>query len=508
MELIKGGELLDVLSEGGVYEEADAARAMKQAFLGISYLHSQGVVHRDLKLQNMLLTEKDRTSDLKIGDFGLSAQIPKGSLDWGDKEAVKAYHGLSDKWGTPHYFAPEMLWKAYGPQVDIWALGVVLFQLLCGKYPFMGRNNKELFGQIERSPEHLRKQFASSEWDAVSDVAKDLVRKLLNPDPKKRLNADEALAHEWIALRGNVGTGGDLKSAQLLLKQQVAQKRLTALWHLLDIMNALDDTKGSGRGSPRSPIPKLPPGLAKRASLESAVSKGAPPGAFPADRNSGGDRISRGRATSATDRIEELQTLFNLFDTDGNGQIDEHEMLALFKKLGFEPNPEKLRSIMIKVDSNSDGALQFGEFCQFLQLAKQSEFAAGASGGGLGIGSAVEASLNSLTGEDGYITNDNLVHYLRAVAESAGQPLSQSDIDDVLALSDDGNGNTAANIRDAMLLRPGERQKRANERRKEGESSRVASASLSANSGMSKAGSLPSGMVREISDGVVGASAI
>ena len=120
----------------------------------------------------------------------------------------------------------------------------------------------------------------------------------------------------------------------------------------------------------------------------------------------------------------------------------------------------------------------------------------------------MEASLNSLTGEDGYITNDNLVHYLRAVAESAGQPLSQSDIDDVLALSDDGNGNTAANIRDAMLLRPGERQKRANERRKEGESSRVASASLSANSGMSKAGSLPSGMVREISDGVVGASAI
>ena len=162
-----------------------------------------------------------------------------------------------------------------------------------------------------------------------------------------------------------------------------------------------------------------------------------------------------------------MQTLFNLFDTDGNGQIDEHEMLALFKKLGFEPNPEKLRSIMIKVDSNSDGALQFGEFCQFLQLAKQSEFAAGASGGGLGIGSAVEASLNSLTGEDGYITNDNLVHYLRAVAESAGQPLSQSDIDDVLALSDDGNGNTAANIRDAMLLRPGERQKRANERRRE-----------------------------------------
>jgi len=220
MELIRGGELLEVLSEGGVYEEADAARAMKQAFLAISYLHSQGVVHRDLKLQNMLLTEKERTSDLKVGDFGLSAQIQRGALEWGDKEAVKAYHGLSEKWGTPHYFAPEMLWKAYGPQVDMWALGVVLFQLLCGKYPFYARNNKELFHQIERSPEHLRRQFDCAEWDGVSDLAKDLVKKLLNPDAKKRLSADEALAHEWIVLRGVVGSGGDLKSAQKRIKQQ------------------------------------------------------------------------------------------------------------------------------------------------------------------------------------------------------------------------------------------------------------------------------------------------
>ena len=117
MEIIRGGELLEVLLDGGVYTERDASRAMKQAFLAISYLHSQGIVHRDLKLQNMLLTEKERTSDLKVCDFGLSAQIPRSACDWGDKEAVKAYKGLRDKWGTPQYFAPEMLWKAYGPQV-------------------------------------------------------------------------------------------------------------------------------------------------------------------------------------------------------------------------------------------------------------------------------------------------------------------------------------------------------------------------------------------------------
>ena len=75
MELIRGGELLELLIEGGVYTERDAARALKQAFLAISYLHSQGVVHRDIKLQNLLLTDKERTSDLKVCDFGLSAQV-------------------------------------------------------------------------------------------------------------------------------------------------------------------------------------------------------------------------------------------------------------------------------------------------------------------------------------------------------------------------------------------------------------------------------------------------
>jgi len=117
MEMIRGGELLDLLIDGGVYTEKDAARCIKQVFLAISYLHSQGVVHRDLKLQNLLLTEKDRNSDIKVGDFGLSAILPRGAHDSSDKETMKCYNKLSDRWGTPQYFAPEMLRKAYGPQL-------------------------------------------------------------------------------------------------------------------------------------------------------------------------------------------------------------------------------------------------------------------------------------------------------------------------------------------------------------------------------------------------------
>jgi len=72
-----------------------------------------------------------------------------------------------------------MLRKAYGPQVDIWALGVVLFQLLVGRLPFNASSNSDLFRLIDRSPEHLARLFALPEWNSVSEVARDLVTKLL-----------------------------------------------------------------------------------------------------------------------------------------------------------------------------------------------------------------------------------------------------------------------------------------------------------------------------------------
>jgi serine/threonine protein kinase len=456
MEIIRGGELLEVLIEGGVYTERDASRAMKQAFLAISYLHSQGIVHRDLKLQNLLLTDKERTSDLKVCDFGLSAQIPRNRVDWGDKEAVKAYRGLADKWGTPQYFAPEMLKKAYGPQVDLWALGVVLFQLLVGRLPFNAPSNQELFKQIERSPDHLRKLFALAEWRGVSESAKDLVAKLLHPDPCHRLNADEALTHEWIELKGS-GAMGDLAQTQKLLKEQLARKRLTAMWHVLDIINALDDGSGSPSkaGSPRGK--QLPPALLKRASQQSGADLPHVGNGSSGPIGSGG---SRPRLQSTTDRIEELQTLFNLFDTDGNGTIDQYEIAALFRKLGFEPNPTKLLQLINRVDSNKNGELEFPEFCEFLKLAKSREM-------GIGIFDSAQGSLQVIANDDGYINYDDLTKFMQTVAEATGQSLSQDDINDVIALADDNDDGfmRPEDVAQAMMLDSKGRRKQANQKR-------------------------------------------
>jgi len=282
---------------------------------------------------------------------------------------------------------------------------------------------------------------------------------LLTPDPKKRLNADEALQHEWIVLRGDDGgNGGDLSAARALLKQQIAQKRLTALWHVLDIVNALGAQTPDKLGkSPRSRT-MLPPALLKRASKGSASGFG---GESTSPHATGGARHGRSRKASTTDRVEELQMLFNLFDTDGNGTIDQDEIAALFKKLGFEPDPERLRKLLMRVDNNANGTLEFGEFCEFLRLAKESD-------GGLGIDTAVTSSLGDLAGQDGAMSNDALESYVRAFAENTGQPISQEDIDDIIALGmDDGEGGMVnmAGISHAMMLDPKQRHQEAMQRR-------------------------------------------
>ena len=361
----------------------------------------------------------------------------------------------------------------------MWALGIVLFQLLVGRLPFNANSNTELFRQIERSDEHLKRLFELPEWASVSELAKDLVKRLLHPDPTKRLNADEALSHEWIALRGNTGGAGDLKSAQVLLKQQVAQKRLTALWHVLDIMNALDVTR------PNTPkhkggSPRLPPALLKRASEASTTDFGSAARLGRGGGSGGGSPSGRARLASTTDRMEELQTLFNLFDTDGNGTIDEHEIGALFRKLGFEADLSRMRKLMTRVDSNANGTLEFGEFCEFLRLAKSADLSGG--GGGLGIGQAVVSSLDTLADESGCISNDALSQYLVAFAEASGQTISQAEIADVIALSADGADGGAmrtADIAHAMMLKPDTRHAEANARRATPAGSQASSAVMS-----------------------------
>ena len=115
------------VTEKGVFSEPEAAYLTKQVLEGVAYLHSKGIVHRDLKLENILLADNTAKTTIKIADFGLS-------------KVFSASTTLSTVCGSPLYMAPELLTVEqqgdYSPAVDVWSVGVVLFILLAGYSPF------------------------------------------------------------------------------------------------------------------------------------------------------------------------------------------------------------------------------------------------------------------------------------------------------------------------------------------------------------------------------------
>ena len=157
-------------------EETEVRRIFKQILKGIEYSHSKNVTHRDIKLENILL---DDQNNVKIIDFGFATCFSH------DKK-VKLFCG------TPSYMAPEIVNRIEysGPPADVWALGVLLYVLLCGSYPFKGQVDKELYKKIQYG------QFTVP--SSVSQGARSLISRILRLNPDKRPSVTEILKDAWV----------------------------------------------------------------------------------------------------------------------------------------------------------------------------------------------------------------------------------------------------------------------------------------------------------------------
>jgi calcium-dependent protein kinase len=109
-----------------VYNEKRAAWIVKRMLRAIAFLHQNGIVHRDVKPENFLYESRHEEAELKLVDFGLSCKYKTETHH-------KVLHSIV---GTPYYVAPEVLKSQYGPQCDVWSVGVIMYLLLCGQYPF------------------------------------------------------------------------------------------------------------------------------------------------------------------------------------------------------------------------------------------------------------------------------------------------------------------------------------------------------------------------------------
>ncbi|XP_072369537.1 hormonally up-regulated neu tumor-associated kinase homolog A [Scyliorhinus torazame] len=181
MELCTGGNLMHKIYDRKILEEAEVRRYIKQLTLAVEHVHRAGVVHRDLKIENLLLDEKN---NLKLIDFGLSNCA--GILGYSDP--------FSTQCGSPAYAAPELLaCKKYGPKVDIWSIGVNTYAMLTGTLPFTvepfslrALHQKMVDKDLNPLPIHL------------SSAAVNFLRSLLEPDPIKRPNIQQVLADVWL----------------------------------------------------------------------------------------------------------------------------------------------------------------------------------------------------------------------------------------------------------------------------------------------------------------------
>uniref|UniRef100_A0A3Q2NRQ9 Calcium/calmodulin-dependent protein kinase type IV n=1 Tax=Fundulus heteroclitus TaxID=8078 RepID=A0A3Q2NRQ9_FUNHE len=200
----------NIIVERGYYSERDAAHVIKQILEAVAYLHGNGVVHRDLKPENLLYADLSLDAPLKI-DFGLSKIID-------DQVTMKTVCG------TPGY-CPEILrGNAYGPEVDMWSVGVILY-ILCGFEPFFDpRGDQYMYSRIL----NCDYEFVSPWWDEVSLNAKDLlqVSKLIVLDPHKRLSVREALQHPWVL--GKAARFSHMDTTQRKLQEFNARRKLKA----------------------------------------------------------------------------------------------------------------------------------------------------------------------------------------------------------------------------------------------------------------------------------------
>lgn len=365
MELCAGGELFDRILAKGHYTERAAASICRAIVNVVHICHFMGVMHRDLKPENFLLASKDEGAMLKATDFGLSVFIEEG----------KVYRDIV---GSAYYVAPEVLHRRYGKEIDIWSAGVILYILLSGVPPFWAETEKGIFNAILQG----EIDFISDPWPSISDGAKDLIRKMLTQDPKKRVTSAQVLEHPWLK-EGGEASDKPIDSAVLSrMKQFRAMNEMKKLALKVIATNfSEEDIKGlkamftnmDTDNSGTITFEELKSGLARLGSRLTETEVKQLMEAADVDGNGSIDYIEFISATMHRHKLERddhLHKAFQYFDKDGSGYITKDELEAAMKEhaIGDEAN---IKEIIAEVDKDNDGRIDYDEFCTMMRSKSQ-----------------------------------------------------------------------------------------------------------------------------------------
>ncbi|OMJ84731.1 hypothetical protein SteCoe_14122 [Stentor coeruleus] len=180
MEKCQGGDLNSLIPKKNFFTEVFIVKILKQLLSALSYLHDNNIVHRDIKLENILFLKDKDYEKIKIIDFGVAQYYQDNKF-------------MTVSVGTLLYTAPEVLEQRYNEKCDLWSCGVVAYVLICGVLPFLGKNDYEIVGKIKRCQVNWDEEI----WGRYGWEAKDFVMRLLCED-SRRMTARQALEHEFL----------------------------------------------------------------------------------------------------------------------------------------------------------------------------------------------------------------------------------------------------------------------------------------------------------------------
>ncbi|XP_043852237.1 myosin light chain kinase, smooth muscle isoform X2 [Dromiciops gliroides] len=244
LEIVSGGELFErIIDEDFELTERECIKYMKQISEGVEYIHKQGIVHLDLKPENIMCVNKTGTR-IKLIDFGLARKLENAG-------------SLKVLFGTPEFVAPEVInYEPIGYATDMWSIGVICYILVSGLSPFMGDNDNETLANVTSATW----DFDDEAFDEISDDAKDFISNLLKKDMKNRLDCTQCLQHPWLMkdtknMEAKKLSKDRMKKYMARRKWQKTGNAVRAIGRLssMAMISGLSGRKSS-TGSPTSPL--------------------------------------------------------------------------------------------------------------------------------------------------------------------------------------------------------------------------------------------------------------
>ena len=379
-EYCQEGELFNEIRAYAPFSEPLAGYYMKQILTAVCYCHGMNVIHRDLKPENILIVRRAKNGchPIKIIDFGTAKVFSKGK-----NENLLI--------GSSYYIAPEVLSRNYTEKCDLWSCGVIMYILLTGRPPFGGNNDEEIIARIKRGKYDLSKY----PWGIISQEAKDLIKCLIEPNPTKRLSAEQALKHPWFELKNMKAIDRQLNNIETTnanklvnnLKRYKSDNILrcaviaylvhnnTQLSQAHDAIKLFNKIDANGDG--KIVKEELYNGLQSFLKLEGDSLKKEVDEIFNnIDTDHNGYIEYEEFIRAAIDKEyflnnNFLKFAFNYFDQDRSGNITLEEVTKLFYQNDSNKKnsiaQEQLKQSFKSIDINGDGSLSFDEFCQMMK---------------------------------------------------------------------------------------------------------------------------------------------